>query len=127
MHKNRSAPSSHATPAVRLDDRDVAATTHKRMLQALIADAIRSLHQIEFMYDGEFRIVEPYVLGTHLRGLQVLKAWQIYGTDPGWRIFRLDRMSALCVTETVFRPAHESPADEIPMKTIQARVSSAWA
>ncbi|MBV8820599.1 MAG: hypothetical protein JO022_19725 [Acidobacteriaceae bacterium] len=123
-HKHRVAHQSH-TLADKRDSRGSAPDKLIRLdLQKRVADAIGGLRQIEFIYEREFCIVEPYLLGTNSYGVQVLKGWQIYGVHPGWRVFRVDQMLSLFITKNVFSPVREGPTSELHLKAILVRVPS---
>lgn len=74
-----------------------------------VEEAIEKKQRIRIYYDGDetvnagYRNIEPYVLGLSKAGNPVIRAWQLNGvTDtitPGWKMFRLDRISA-------WRPFH---------------------
>lgn len=58
--------------------------------------------------DDGYRYIEPYALGVNKQGNTVVRAWLIKGTSrrgkidpkqvPGWRLFRLDRISLITPT-----------------------------
>ena len=81
--------------------------------------AIGGRRVVRFLYDGYLRSVEPHVYGVTARGNQALRGYQRnYGgltPEPGWHIFRLDRMTGFASTTNTFehaRPGYEA-ADEV--------------
>lgn len=73
----------------------------------LICEAIREKKIVEFAYHGEMRVVEPYACGVVKKNRYQLRGFQVGGkssSNPllGWRMFLLEEMSELKLTETVF-------------------------
>jgi predicted DNA-binding transcriptional regulator YafY len=82
----------------------------------ILEDAITNKFVCKIFYKGErpgaidsgYRNIEPYALGVNSKGNTVLRAWLIDGTSrtgkanpklvPGWRLFRVDRISEISVT-----------------------------
>ena len=96
-------------------------------MNAIICDAIAGRVLLEFYHDGGTRLVEPYVHGQNHAGNDVLRAYQVSGysssgESEGWKIFRLDRMSALQPQDEIF---HQDRAlynpDDRDMATIYCR------
>ena len=80
-----------------------------------IADAIRNRKVITIFYEGDqtirkgYREIEPVAFGPHIKsGNIVLRAWQIRGASdtpenqPGWRMFRMDRIRNINPTTDTF-------------------------
>jgi len=64
---------------------------------------------VRFDYNGFHRIVAPYELGKTVRDDVLLRGFQIGGESfgkrvQGWKLFRLDYISALEVTDEEFSP-----------------------
>lgn len=74
-------------------------------MQNIIVAAIRARHQLEFVYSGESRIVEPYCYGYNHKGHSLLRAWQLYGMSPGWRLFDTSKITGLRDNGKVFAPS----------------------
>ena len=88
-----------------------------------IVDAIKKRNKIVIYYDGDepggkgLRLIEPVCLGTTIAGNKAIRAYDIEGvshTDyigkqllPGWRIFRLDKILSLNITNEVFTTPRE--------------------
>lgn len=75
-------------------------------MKELICNAIENRLVIKFKYDGEIRIVEPFVLGYHkdTKNL-VLRSYRVGGysksdREPPWRLFDTNNISELEVTTT---------------------------
>lgn len=80
-------------------------------MNQVICDSIQQMKTIAFDYSDEegnvhHRIVEPYAHGLTTRGNEALRGYQVGGnsetTVPGWKLFVVDRMAALKVTEDTF-------------------------
>lgn len=71
-----------------------------------ICEAIKSQKIIEFFYDGLERVVEPHTYGVSTAGNDVLSAYQIDGQSnsdlPNWKLFTVDKISNLVVTDRTF-------------------------
>lgn len=79
-------------------------------MNALLCRAIRERRVVRFYYDGGNREVEPHCHGCSKDNNDLLRGYQISGYSSsgepvGWKMFRLDRISGLVVTETTFRGA----------------------
>lgn len=88
----------------------------------MIANAIRTWRLMEFIYDGNHRIVEPYALGTDSQKQFLLQAWEVYGPNPGWGVFHLDRLLLLRETERSFLPLRDFSEIVQHVKTVYIRV-----
>ena len=83
-----------------------------------ICDAIRARRLLMFAYGGLVRVVEPHLLGTNTAGHEALSAWLRPGhsrstPQGGWRMYRLDGVSALQLLDEPFpgpRPGY-NPGD----------------
>ena len=63
---------------------------------------------VKGIVDDGYRYIEPYALGVNKHGNTVVRAWLIKGTSrrgridpsqvPGWRLFRVDRISIITPT-----------------------------
>lgn len=67
-----------------------------------ICEAIAARRLLMFAYGGVLRVVEPHLYGVSTAGHPALSAWMRPGwsrVDPegGWRMYRLDGVSALQV------------------------------
>jgi predicted DNA-binding transcriptional regulator YafY len=64
--------------------------------------------EMKGVVDDGYRYIEPYALGVNKHGNNVVRAWLIKGTSrrgridpsqvPGWRLFRVDRISIITPT-----------------------------
>ena len=78
-----------------------------------ICSAINSKQVIEFYYDGGTRFVEPFCYGIHkttknevLRGYQI-SGYSESGEPVGWKLFRVDDISSLTITNEHFSGIRE--------------------
>lgn len=67
-----------------------------------ICQAIDSKHLLSFTYDGTPRLVEPHAHGEDHDGDTSLRAFQVRGTGTGWRMFHIDKMIGLLVSQQSF-------------------------
>ncbi len=77
-------------------------------MNLLLCRAIDDRKLVRFAYRGGNRIVEPYCHGVTKGGHELLRGYQTTGYSSrgrpeGWRLFRLDEMADLTVTEKSFR------------------------
>lgn len=84
------------------------------MLKTIICDAIEKRQVLEFSYKGSRRRVEPHLLGYDSDGDLTLSAWQLSGTQPGWRNFHASKLSGLSTAGETFSGARQdyNPADD---------------
>ncbi len=72
--------------------------------EEIICHAIKERIVIQFSYDGNIRIVEPFTLGYHKdTGNLVLSAYRVGGfsksnSEPPWRLFVVNEISGLSLT-----------------------------
>ncbi|MCB8963729.1 MAG: hypothetical protein H6536_01640 [Bacteroidales bacterium] len=70
-------------------------------METNICEAIRERLLIEFIYDAQIRIVEPYILGVHKdTGSMVLLAYQVGGhieneNAPLWKLYKVEKMGKM--------------------------------
>lgn len=74
-----------------------------------IYEAIENRRLIQMYYGDYFRVIEPRLYGNDFRGVDVLKAFQVAGSDafgrhPGWKWFRAKDMDSVVVLSTKFWP-----------------------
>jgi hypothetical protein len=94
-----------------------------------ICSAIDSRKVVSFYYRGGIRFVEPFCFGLHKSfGKEVLRGYQVggfseFGEPFGWKIYTLDEISKLVVTDNNFRDDRKyyNPDDPM-MKKIICRV-----
>lgn len=76
-----------------------------------IITAIQNLNVIEFYYEGELRVVEPYCYGETTAGNEGLRAYQIDGYSStgkfGWKMYDLGKADNITITEQTFDGSRE--------------------
>jgi len=105
-----------------------------------LTDAIKNKFVCTIYYRGErkgivddgYRYIEPVALGVNKQGNTVLRAWLQKGTSrtgkidptlvPGWRLFRLDRVSLLSPTLQQFTEKPGYNADDQGMSEVTISV-----
>ena len=71
----------------------------------ILSQAITDRIVIQFTYDGQIRIVEPFTLGYHKDSNNlVLSAYRVGGyskshNEPPWRLYLVDDISNILLTE----------------------------
>lgn len=93
-------------------------------MNASVCEGIRNRKVTRFYYDGGSRTVEPHCHGVSTANNEVLRAWETggfsrSGKPMGWRMFTIDNMSDIVVTDEVFlanRPDYTP--DDSGMSTI---------
>ena len=65
-----------------------------------IADAIKTMKTLSFIYDGQNRVVEPHAYGMSTAGNECLRAYQTAGGSnsgnvPGWHLFTVRKIMNL--------------------------------
>lgn len=73
----------------------------------LICQAIQQRKVIRLNYHWGFRLIEPHAYGSNDKGHELLRAYQVGGASDsgqpfGWKLFRLDEVHQLHVTEEDF-------------------------
>jgi hypothetical protein len=90
---------------------------------SVIASAINSRHQLEFVYRRESQTVEPYCCGVGKDNRGLLSAWQIYGQSPGWHRFHVADMVGLRDNGKVFQPGRAGyTPDDSAMQSVDAHI-----
>lgn len=89
----------------------------------MISNAISAREVIQFRYKFQMREAEPHLLGYDKNGELTLSAWQTNGLKPGFRDFRVAKLSELQATGRHFERARKgyNPNDST-MSRIIARL-----
>jgi hypothetical protein len=94
-----------------------------------ICSAINSKKVIKFFYRGGIRFVEPFCCGIHKSsGKEVLRGYQIkgfseFGEPYGWKLYLLNEISKLEITDDSFKGDRKSRNLNDPiMKKIICRI-----
>lgn len=102
-----------------------------------VVDAIRNRKKIVIYYDGDepggkgLRTIEPVCFGYSKRENPVLRAWDYEGAShtaylgekplPGWRLFRIDKITYLQPTAETFdevRPNYNPKGDKSMVRVV---------
>jgi hypothetical protein len=72
-----------------------------------LARVVQEHRVVVFMYDGLLRTVEPHAYGLSSAGHELISGYQTAGfsyssEQPGWRLYRVDRISAFSPTPYTF-------------------------
>lgn len=71
-----------------------------------IINAIKQTQILEFIYDGENRIVEPHCYGLTTKGNEAIRAYQIDGFSSsgkmGWKMYDLSKAEDICLLDETF-------------------------
>lgn len=94
----------------------------------IVKQAIENRNLLEFTYQNQLRIVEPYTYGTNRNGNELLSAYQIAkecdSIDKlGWKIFVLDEVNDLKVLKNSFKVVRtEHNLDDLKMTSVFSTV-----
>lgn len=98
-------------------------------MKEIICNAIKNRLVINFLYEGEMRVVEPFVLGYHKdTGNLVLRSYRVGGyskseQEPPWRLFDTSNIENLEITDISARSDREYyNANDKHMSTILCSV-----
>jgi predicted DNA-binding transcriptional regulator YafY len=102
-----------------------------------VVDSIKNKKRVVIYYDGDepggkgLRVIEPVCFGYSKAENPVVRAWDMEGSShtaylgekplPGWRLFRLDKMSFMIPTAEVFnepRPNYNPNGDKSMTRVI---------
>jgi len=71
-----------------------------------ICDAINNQNIISFIYDQQYREVEPHCYGVSTKGNELLRAFQIAGYSSsgkmGWKLYDLSKTENIQITDGFF-------------------------
>jgi len=76
-------------------------------MNQIICDAIHNRRVLKFTYHGHPRVVEPHAYGLSQAENEVIRCYQTGGTSrsgkmPDWKLFEIDEIRLLTVTEEHF-------------------------
>jgi len=76
-------------------------------MHVLVCQAIEQRKVIRFHYDGGTRDIEPHIHGFDKDGDELLRGYQVSGFSrsgqiEGWKIFKLDEVRAMALTDHGF-------------------------
>lgn len=96
-----------------------AKTMHEEICRAIAEQCL-----IECVYiEGEKRSVEPHCHGHGRAGQEILSAYQIAGpTEPGWKMFEVESLIDVLITETKFTPRIDFNPENPGMSQIHCRM-----
>jgi len=89
-------------------------------MRALVCQAIEQGRVIRFHYDGGTRDVEPHVHGFGQDGAELMRGYQVSGFSrsgqtTGWKLFRLDEVRAMALTDRSFASARDGYEPNDPL------------
>ncbi len=93
-----------------------------------ITQAIKQHRVLAVVYDGDKRMVEPYVYGINSAGNEALSCYQIAGISSsgkpeGWKMLLISKVGTVMMTERTFVPrTSPSPWGDKPMRQVFAQV-----
>jgi hypothetical protein len=82
-------------------------------MNSQIFDAIKQKRVIEFLYDGEIRVVEPHCYGVTTKGNEAVRCFQISGYSSsgtmGWKLYDLSKVEDIQILDETFsiRPGYK--------------------
>jgi len=93
------------------------------MKDDLIWRAIEGRCRLEFTYDDKFRIVEPHAHGESHDGDMRLLAWEVFGSRPGWRMFRVAEITKPALMTSGFSgPRQEYEEDDSGLAVVHCQL-----
>lgn len=91
-----------------------------------IIEAIENQQLIEFYYDGELRVVQPYCYGVSKAGNDVLRAFQVDGYSSSnkmwWKMYTLSKMQQIQIMEDTFNPRNDYKRGDKDMMKIYIEI-----
>ncbi len=80
-------------------------------IKNVICPAIQSRQMIQFNYEDNTRVAEPYCFGQNKEGNVFLRAFQVKGKSKsgkstGWRLFRASKIENVKITGEYFAIGH---------------------
>jgi predicted DNA-binding transcriptional regulator YafY len=110
---NENASASYETEHVMLlEDFNTTMTVLKNAINNKLVCTIYYKGERKGVVDDGYRYIEPYALGVNAKGNTVLRGWLLKGksrrgridpkTVPGWRLFRIDRISSISTSLQAF-------------------------
>ncbi len=89
---------------------------------SVLKKAIAEKRVISVFFHGEggHRLLEPFLLGTTENGIEALRSFQIGGYSNtfntyGWKIFRVDCIASIEITEAEFSPSRPDYTPDDPV------------
>lgn len=70
------------------------------MRYPLICEAITKGLALSVYYDQKSRTIEAYAYGETKEGNEILRAWQTSPWPAEWKLFRIDKIGGLLITQT---------------------------
>lgn len=100
------------------------------MVKLSLCSAIKNRQQVSMKYEGQKRIVDPYLVGITTAGNEALRAYQVGGYSssgnlPAWRLFNLRSITEVEILDTSFRINPLYNPDDKVMVRISCRVEKA--
>lgn len=76
-------------------------------MNSVINNAIEERHKLKILYNGGYRLIEPFCYGLGRSHQELLRAFQTSGYSDsgepfGWKLLRVDRIGQVEKTNEVF-------------------------
>ncbi|WAI01556.1 WYL domain-containing protein [Methanogenium organophilum] len=77
------------------------------MSEPKLCNAIKSKKQVNILYDGQIRKINPHLIGINEKGNKALRAFQVGGYSksgnlPAWKLYLLNEIRNVQVLDTTF-------------------------
>jgi len=100
------------------------------MVKLSLCNAIKNRQQVSMKYEGQRRVVDPYLIGITTAGNEALRAYQVEGYSssgnlPAWRLFNLRSITEVEILDTSFRVNAQYNPNDKGMARISCRVETA--
>lgn len=97
------------------------------MVKSNLCSAIKNCRQISIVYDGQVRVVDPYLVGTNKKGNEALRAYQVGGYSssgnlPAWRLYLLKNIDSVEILDTSFKIQPQYNPNDKDMVQISCRI-----
>lgn len=88
-----------------------------------LVEAIVAVRLVELRYQGYHRVVEPYAYGSDKNGCEILRCYQLRGgsesgENVGWKLFKLQGVTFISVSNECFDPRVDYRRDDKAMARI---------
>ena len=93
----------------------------------LLCGAIAGRRLLRFAYGGGLRTVEPHAHGFSRAGVELLRAYQVFGFSasgegPGWRTFHVERITGARAADETFAPRPDFRSDDCGVSQLHCAV-----
>lgn len=97
------------------------------MSEQKLCDAIKRKKQVNILYKGQIRKINPHLLGINTKGNESLRAFQVGGYSesgnvPSWRLYLINEIESVQILDTGFETNPMYNRDDKGMVKIICRI-----